>query len=186
MIQLYAHINDLIQSEEFQHAAPSVVKEVREDILKNGMRDKMNIKPDGYIVKGNTRLGIMKDRLEYFPISLPCFLGLYINSDGTHIRIRKEIIDALMGTTENQMNSYQWSFNAIPPRKEPLVDIGDTMKTGGDYLYYTLEHHDDSVRSQLYPYSEETYGKIVNGTIDKKEENRPSTQDLCIDCTGDI
>jgi len=54
MIQLYAKRGDLKYSEQ---ADPELQenKNLLRDLLKHGIKDSINIRPDGYILRGNTR-----------------------------------------------------------------------------------------------------------------------------------
>ena len=178
MIQTYVHVRDLIQTEHSDHYEgydQEIINERAHEYTKHGMRSKMNIKPSGYILKGNTRLAaIVKSGLEYVPISLPAFLGLYINSDASSIRIRQSIIDELMNTDENSVNTYQWSFPVQKPRDQAKADIKDKIHTGDTYAYYNLGCVNSLEVAQMLPFPQKFYQNIEKEKIAQKEGSRSS------------
>lgn len=144
MIQLYAHVNDLIQSESLEHNRKErLIDESTSSILENGIWDCLNIKPDGYILRGNLRLSLAAQlNLDYLPINLASFLGIYVNSDGVHIRIRKSIVDYYIENRPetNDHTIYKACVPADPIFPSGRTDIGYPMKTEDDYYFYKLEH----------------------------------------------
>ncbi len=130
MIQLYVDRNDLIYSEITNRNQIPVI-ELTESIKNNGILYSLNIKPDGYILRGNTRAEGSSN--PYVPISLDSLIGLFVNSDGTHIRIRKSIIDHYEKSNDPDFRECD---RVISNRDHARFDYEVPMKYDDDFYYY--------------------------------------------------
>ncbi len=90
MIQLYAKMDDLRPSE---YPNLSVDEKWYEMFTKEGIKDSIRIRPDGYITRGNTRYDwtVKFGRELFLPIDLGYYLGLCLSKEKT-ITMRREVL----------------------------------------------------------------------------------------------
>lgn len=103
MIQVYANIDHLIQTEEEYMANRSkevnewtrqAMKKYREQIAINGIYDQLKINPYGDIADGNARLIIGRELgYTYLPIDLGWLLGIQVFPHSKKITIRTELLE---------------------------------------------------------------------------------------------
>ena len=103
MIQLYAKIDHLIQTEEEYMANRSkevnewtrqAMKKYRQQIAKNGIYDQLKINPLGDIADGNARLIIGRELGHtHLPVDLGWLLGIQVFPHSKKITIRTELLE---------------------------------------------------------------------------------------------
>ncbi len=129
MIQIYVKRSDLIRSGEITDKED--YNKILHSVIKDGIRDTLHCKPSGHILRGNTRLGIAEEvGIDYLPISLKAFIGLFVSSDGKKLKIRKSIIDYFVNTEENtdvfHMASHKVIVNKGVPSKHLVAAYNGT------------------------------------------------------------
>lgn len=109
IIQVYAKVSDLIRT-EYIADKPEESKILIDDLIKKfdeeGILDTLKIKADGTVNRGNTRCifaGIKN--LEYLPIDLGFFIGLFRGDNEHIISIRKIIYDQEIDTVHPKCRS---------------------------------------------------------------------------------
>jgi len=136
MIQLYAKRSDIIPSEKIgtDELFYSEVLEFCKQLDKEGMRDSLKIKPNGYVIRGNERLYWLDQQqpaVNYVPIDLGYYLGLMSTTTG--ILLRKSILSEVYKAN---------SFNIPTPIKPPntfSINIETLKQKTGMYL---IDHRD--------------------------------------------
>lgn len=139
MIQLFARTSDLISSEKVVSNGKFFL-ELLESVYEEGIKDALNIKPDGYVIRGNTRVRVAESLdIEYVPINLKAFLGLFLNLDATYLRIRKSVVEYMKSKKENFDEFDRECIPVIPAKKEKEVDYNWPLKSDDSFYYYKLE-----------------------------------------------
>ncbi|MCK5616029.1 hypothetical protein KAR91_79940 [Candidatus Pacearchaeota archaeon] len=140
MIQIYADINDLVYSEVRGEAMDGLFESVLGSIIQDGIKHPLHCKPDGYILRGNTRLTIANIfQINYVPISLKALIGLFVSKDGKTIKIRKSIIDYYMNSDENEDLFHMGSHPVIPNSSETGERIVKPLEYQDAYNWYQME-----------------------------------------------
>ena len=144
MIQLYAHRQDLIQSE----IPPFTGKGHREHLDEwiqsfkdDGILKQLMIKPNGFILDGNIRYEYTRNLgVEYLPIDLRSLIGLYVNSDASNIRLRKGIIDYFKARPEQNQDSFFRNSPPIIPRVDKRIyNLNYSQGKKDEFAYYNLD-----------------------------------------------
>ena len=134
MIQLYAHINDLIPTEPRDriykdYNAPERIERYKPSMRKDGVMYQKRINPDGSISKGNTTYWICKDLgIDWLPVDISWFTGYMPDKHNGMVFLRPDLFDVLnedMVFTQQPViknDIYKFDMSLNPPLAIPSLN----------------------------------------------------------------
>ena len=131
MIQLYAHINDIIPTEPIDRVFDDGTMRDRmdkyRDSIKAGWKWSKRVNPDGTLSKGNATYYICKELdIDMIPVDIAWFTGFIRHND--QIWLRPDFSDEIDNfffkrDIEDHNKDYNYDFTTVPPLTVPRLDI---------------------------------------------------------------
>lgn len=135
VIQLYAKVTDLIRTEYLTTRQEKYdYKKLLLDVKKNGFAHSLKVKPDGLVMRGNTRCEVANELgIEYLPIDAGFFIGIHTTEKDNVMVMRKIFYDEEIDNINNicrpikkpTTEKYRKKVGFDPSKKDYLINWSD-------------------------------------------------------------